>query len=190
MPPSEPSTSLLLAVQAGVPDAWHRLLLLYAPIVARWCRRAGLQSADVDDVLQEVFSTAAHTVTGFRRDHGSGSFVAWLATITRWRIRDHLNRRARQHGPVGGSDFQQRLEQEPFPPREDSSDEDDFQRLRLRRALQMVEEDVQPATWQAFWRTEVEQQAPRDVARELGVSVQAVRAAKFRVKQRLRQLLE
>ena len=44
-------------------------------------------------------------------------------------------------------------------------------------------------TWQAFWRTAVEGQAPKNVAAELGVRPDAVRMAKSRVLRRLRDEL-
>src|SRR5205085_2539769 len=100
-------------VRVGSSRAWRRLLELYAPVIACWCRRAGLQPADADDVLQDVFRTVAGHVGDFRRDAGSGSFVAWLFTVTRTRILDHQRRLAGEPPGVGGSDFQQRLHEVP-----------------------------------------------------------------------------
>jgi len=53
----------------------------------------------------------------------------------------------------------------------------------------MIEDDFQPQTWQAFWQTAVEGQDAAQVALELGMTPQAVRKAKSRVMQRLREEL-
>jgi hypothetical protein len=51
----DPSSNLLHGLPNRDPAAWHRLVHFYAPIVGRWARWGGLQDADVDNVVQEVF---------------------------------------------------------------------------------------------------------------------------------------
>ena len=41
------------------PAAWERLVRLYAPLVASWCRRWGVAEQDMGDVLQDVFAAVA-----------------------------------------------------------------------------------------------------------------------------------
>jgi RNA polymerase sigma-70 factor (ECF subfamily) len=180
----------LHGLRDGKPEAWQRLLLLYAPVVGRWARRAGLQDADVGDVLQEVFQTAARNVAEFRRDQGSGSFVAWLATITRTRMADHHRRQGRQPAAEGGSDFRHLLEQQPSPA--DSSSSSGLsvpeRHLLMRRALDLVRAEFEPTTWQAFWRTVINERDTADVADELSMTPGAVRTARSRVLRRVREV--
>ncbi len=185
---SEPSSSLLEGVCAGSAGSWRRLQELYAPVLAHWCRRYGLQPADTDDVLQDVFCTVARRIGDFRREE-DGTFSGWLFTIARSRIVDHLRREAREPDAVGGSDFQQRLGEVPQA-EEDEEERVTFQRLALRQALDLVQQDVQPQTWQAFWRVVIDGQDTTRVAAELGMTVGAVRVAKSRVLRRIRDLLE
>jgi RNA polymerase sigma-70 factor (ECF subfamily) len=110
-PSSSTSTSLLHGIQAGLPPAWERFYQFYAPVVARWCRRAGLQEADMGDVLQEVFSAVYRTVRDFRRDRPGDSFHGWFYAITQRKLADRWRRQGKQPQVIGGSDFQQRLEQ-------------------------------------------------------------------------------
>jgi RNA polymerase sigma-70 factor (ECF subfamily) len=56
-----------------------------------------------------------------------------------------------------------------------------------RRALELVSGEFESRTWQAFWRSAVEGDAPADVAADLGISVWAVYKARSRVLQRLRE---
>jgi RNA polymerase sigma-70 factor (ECF subfamily) len=185
--PATPS-SLLQRIGEGAPGAYARLVNLYAPVVARWCRRAGLPAADVDDVLQEVFRAVVRTVADFRRDRASGSFHAWLFTITRNKIRDLQRRQGREPAAVGGSDFQRRLEQESAVEDDASTgsgDATDPQSL-LRRCLDLVRVEFEEKTWQAFWRAVIDEQETSEIARDLGMSANAVRLAKSRVLRRLR----
>lgn len=63
------------------------------------------------------------------------------------------------------------------------------QHALLRRALRMLRPEFTDATWQAFWRTTVDNVPGPDVAADLGISAGAVRQAKYAVLQRLRTLL-
>jgi DNA-directed RNA polymerase specialized sigma24 family protein len=82
------STSFLGQVQGMDPAGWSRLVMTFAPIVYRWCRRSGIRESDAPDVMQEVFATVARGIVDFERRQEQGSFRAWLATITRSRVRD------------------------------------------------------------------------------------------------------
>ena len=60
----------------------------------------------------------------------------------------------------------------------------------VRRAMEAVRAEVEPSTWQAFWRMTVEGHSSAEVARDLGLSPNAVRQAKYRLLRRLRQELD
>jgi RNA polymerase sigma-70 factor (ECF subfamily) len=60
------SMSLLDRVRAHDPAAWRQLVDLYGPLIGYWCRRAGLQAADVADVTQAVFMSVARQLPDFR----------------------------------------------------------------------------------------------------------------------------
>jgi RNA polymerase sigma-70 factor, ECF subfamily len=68
--------------------------------------------------------------------------------------------------------------------------EAEFQQQLTVRALQLMQAEFQPATWKACWETVVCGRPAAEVARELGMSVNAVYLAKSRVLRRLRQELE
>ena len=59
----------------------------------------------------------------------------------------------------------------------------------LRRALDLVRVEFEPATWRAFLLTAVDGRPAPEAAAELGVSAAAVRQAKSRVLRRVRQEL-
>ncbi len=182
----EPSSNLLDGLRCGLPGAWQRLHAVYAPVIACWCRRQSLQQADVEDIVQDVLTTPA--LVDFRRAQEGGSFVAFLFTITRSRLVDHWRRQQRQPVGAGGSDARQRQEAVAEPAAEDEAS--DFRMLALRRALDIVQPEVEAKTWAAFWRTVIDGQDIALVAEQLQMTPGAVRVAKCRVLQRLRDELE
>jgi RNA polymerase sigma-70 factor, ECF subfamily len=109
------SPSLLVRVRANEAGAWERLVDLYAPLVYHWCRRCRLPPEDAADVFQEVFRAVAEHLGGFRRDRPGDSFRAWLRTITRSKVRDHVRRQAGQAQAPGGTDAQRLLHEVPAP---------------------------------------------------------------------------
>ncbi len=181
------SRSLLARVQADQPDAWDRLVHLYAPLVLHWCRHGGLQDQDVADVFQQVFQSVVMHVAGFRKERQADTFRGWLRRITQNKLRDHYRRLGRETPGVGGSSAQARLAQLPQPTApEDEPLPEEGERGLFARALNMVRGEFEERTWAAFWRTAVEGRTARDVALELSMSPGAVRVAKSRVLHRLR----
>ena len=189
--PGSTSSGLLGRVKAGESDAWERLVELYGPTVYRWCRQCGVAADDAADVCQEVFSSVASAVGRFRREKPGDSFRGWLWTVTRNKARDHFRRRAGEPHARGGSDYRDFLAALPAAASQSSgSSEPPTDHALVRRALEVVRKEVEPSSWQAFWRTAVEGHSSAQVARDLGLTPSAVRQAKYRLLRRLRQELE
>lgn len=187
-PSSGTSRSLLAQVQADEPDAWERLVHLYAPLVLHWCGQSGLQREDTADVFQDVFRAVVMSVGGFRKERDGDTFRGWLRRITQNKLRDHFRRRGRETPGVGGSSALQRLAQLPLPEIGDDNltSDDEGVRSLFARAMELIRGEFAESTWQAFWRTAVDGQSAIDVAGELSMSSGAVRVAKSRVLHRLR----
>lgn len=186
------STSLLQQARAGLPDAWQRIVRIYEPVVYRWCRRAGVAEHDAADLTQEVFQSVTTHLAGFRRDRPSDSFRGWLWTITRNKVLDHFRRREGRPDAIGGSTFQQRLATIPELGDDSSSsvcEPQDDRRLLIQSVLNQLRQEIEGKTWTVFWRTTIDGDPANDVARDLGMTTKAVRQAKYRVLQRLRQEL-
>jgi RNA polymerase sigma-70 factor (ECF subfamily) len=183
------SSTLLDKVRANEGEAWRRFVRLYSPLVYAWAKRCGLANQDAADVLQEVFHAVARSVGQFRSEGSTGSFRGWLWVITRNKVRDHF--RAGGAPPVGGSEMQQRLQDIPDVEPESWSREGDCSRAALvRRATELIRDDFEPRTWQAFWRLAVENHPARDIATDLGMTLDAIYQAKARVLRRLREELD
>ena len=201
---SEPggSTSRSLLNEARMADAaaWERLVTLYAPLVASWCRRWGVLPQDIVDVLQEVFSSVAAHLGHFRNDRPGDSFRGWLMVIARNKTLDYFQRRNREPDAAGGTEASMRLQEirdpaandsvEPDIPISGASSADDlvFNDVLLR-ALESIRGEFHERTWQAFWKVVVEGRTTSDVAADLSMKPGTVRVSKSRVLLRLRREL-
>ncbi len=187
-PQSTPLT-LLERVRARDPVAWQRCFELYQPLVLSWCARAGLDTADAEDVAQEVFAAAAAALDRFRHDQPGDTFRGWLRAITRNQILQLFRRGRGRAQAAGGSDalhdLQDLIDPLPGPGDDDSVEIDQL----YRRALELVRGELAERTWQAFWMTAVEGREPAMITQELGMTANNIRQAKSRVLRRIREEL-
>jgi RNA polymerase sigma-70 factor (ECF subfamily) len=112
--------------------------------------------------------------------------------IARHKLQDFQRRNSAQPAGVGGTDALRRfanvadaaLESDHDPEPEISD------RLLLHGALDLIRSEVEPQTWQAFWRLAVEGHPCAEISRDLGMTDKAVRQAKYRIMRRLRTELD
>jgi RNA polymerase sigma-70 factor (ECF subfamily) len=189
--PTGTSSSLLDRVRADEAGAWDRLVALYAPLLYHWCRRFRLQEEDLADVFQEVFKALVVHIGQFRKVQQNSTFRGWLWTITRSKVLDLFRKRSREAPAGGGSEGEWDLSQIPAPESIPESDPAEAEAMRglFLRGLDLIRGEFEERTWKAFWRTAVDGRAPREVAVEMSMSPGAVRVAKSRVLQRLREEL-
>ena len=181
------SLSLILRIQEGDTTGWKRFVALYGQMIYGWCRQSGLQPSDAEDVSQEAFTSIATSIGSFSHRGVPGAFRGWLWTITRNKILDHFRNLDRRPGAVGGTDFRMRVESVPNLPEEVPQAELSQEQALLLRALEQLKGEFQEQTWQAFWRLTVERTTAAKIGEELGMTKKAVRQAKYRVIQRLRE---
>jgi RNA polymerase sigma-70 factor, ECF subfamily len=184
--PGTISSSLLGAVKESNEDAWARMTLLYAPLVFFWCRRAGLQSSDAEDVVQEVLVTVASRVGEFERNRVTGSFRGWLRTITYHKLGDFMRverHRERVFGDMGslGSLL---VTQNPTESENGVTSEET--KLVFNRVLDLIRARFEESTWRAFLRVVMNGAPAGQVAEELGLSIDSVYQAKSRVLRKIR----
>lgn len=183
------SVGLMAAIKGNQAHGWQRLLCIYGPVVYRWCVRAGVSACDAEEIVQEVFLAVTTGIHRFRRENANDSFVAWLRTITRYKLADYWRRKKQYPPAIGGSQFYEHLQQlDGGGIRSDSSlhSEPSDRSIVLSQAMNLVRPLVQENTWNAFWQTAVLCRTTKDVADDLKMSEMAVRQAKSRILRKIR----
>ena len=170
-------------------DAWREFVQLYGPVVYRFARNRGLQDADAADLMQDVMRSVARNAHRMEYDPKRGTFRGWLYTVTRNKIYNFLSSQKNRPRGTGDADAQERLDA--TPAREEEGPEADwekeYQRRLSGRAMEIVKDEFQPATWQAFWGTAVDGRPAQEVGTELKMTAGAVYVAKSRILARLRE---
>ena len=184
-------SSLLQRASQRDAIAWRELVDLYGPLVAHWCRRCSLDVHSSADCVQDVFASVAVAIHQFSPQRESGSFRAWLWTITRNKLRDHFRRNAGTPAAAGGSTAMGLMQQVMDPVAVPDDEPTGYLQLQqlTSRALSQVQSEFEARTWQAFWRSVVDGIATSEVARELDMSEATVRQSRSRILRRLRQQL-
>jgi RNA polymerase sigma-70 factor (ECF subfamily) len=178
------SVSLLERLKQPEPEAaWGRFAQLYTPLFYFWARRLGLQEQDAADLVQEVFTLLVLKMPEFAYNQQK-SFRGWLRTVlhNKWRERQ---RRGNRVGIANGSEINNVAVSDDVK----ALSEAEFQQHLAIRAMELMKAEFQPTTWKACWEHVVCDRDPAEVARELGITVNAVYLAKSRVLRRLRQEL-
>lgn len=191
VPRTHTSMTLIERVRIEDQDAWRNLVSIYGPQVYRFCRVAGLDSADASDVVQEVFHSVSKAIHRFRRDRPGDSFRSWLLTIAKNKTRDHFRRQAGRARARGGSDMHLMVQQLPNLDWDSSQDGIRFNSAAdlMRRTLLVVQSDFAEVTWKAFWLCTVDGLPAASVAEQLDISKWSVYQAKSRVLRRIRDEL-
>jgi RNA polymerase sigma factor (sigma-70 family) len=188
-----PPTRASLLVRLRDPHdhaAWRQFVDLYAPLVYGYACKQGLQDADAADLCQDVLGVVAQAVGRLEYDPAKGAFRNWLFTLVRRKLSNW--RRARRNRPDGraGAATAWLLEQYTARAAEEAEWEAEWDRRLFTWACAEARRGVTDTTWQAFWRTAVEDQPGDRVAADLGLTVAAVYRARSRVLARLKDVVQ
>jgi RNA polymerase sigma-70 factor (ECF subfamily) len=170
--------------------AWGDFIEIYAPLIHSYACTRGLQDADAADVTQEVLQAVANHAGRFEYDASRGRFRGWLLRITLNKLRDLVARRKGRAVGSGDTGVHELLTNTVASEGDQQAwDQQHAWRLFLW-AAEKARVDFRDRTWQAFWRTAVEQQPVSQVANELKLSAGAVHVARCRVVARIKELLQ
>jgi RNA polymerase sigma-70 factor (ECF subfamily) len=160
--------------------AWERFVQLFMPLLCYWARSLGLHGTDAEELVENVFAVLADKVPQLLFGPAPG-FRGWLWSVT-------LQVFHARHGQPNGS-HSSRTEGLPAQPDAEPAGglgAKEYSQYLVQRALELLREEFQPATWNAFWQFAVAGRPADEVARDLDLSVSDVYLAKGRVLRRVR----
>ncbi len=187
--------TLLHRVREGAPGgeadaaAWRELDDTYREMLLRFCRSRGLQHADAEDVIQQVFARLIDGLRKFEYDRTKGRFRDYL-----FRVRPQRNfvtglgpppppsgagsRASRGRGVVPVSEVASESEWE-------ESFRQEWVDHHFRRALQEIEKTADAQSVEVL-RATLAGRSPKEIALTLGMQEMAVYKAQQRMRDRLK----
>ncbi len=187
------STSLLLALKdPNNSQAWTMFMEKYRPVLTAYARRRGLQPADADDVAGDVLLAFVLAHREGRYDRSKGKFRHWLGQIAKFKTADAIRRlmkREYQSPEASGTGLLEQKQTSQVEGYERLWDQE-WERFVLDSCLRKAKMSFDERTLRAFEMCGVQGRAPEDVSREMGMSRNAVYAAKSRVLRTMRETRE
>lgn len=178
--------SLLQRLAAGGDSgAWLEFTTRYRDLLVGFARRRGLQQADTDDLLQDLWLQLSRQLPEFRYDRDRGRFRGFLKTIAMRAIGKRLRRRdlAPLVADVAETDL---AETDVADVAAEDAWEAEWRQHHLRSAMACIQREFRATDVRAFQELTQRQRAPAELAAELGVSPAAIYQIKSRILARLR----
>ena len=181
--------SLLIRLGQKSDEAWTEFIEVYEQAIYAYGRRRGLQDADAWDVTQDVLAAVEKKIGDWNFDPTAGKFRGWLFRVARNIAVDKVLAQAKR-AASGDSLVHQMLQEQPESLDQESSlFWTNYRKKLFQWAANQVRPNVKSSSWKAFWKTSIEGRKPDEVAAELSLSVGSVYAAKFRIVNRIRDIV-
>ena len=191
--PEFPETRVSLILRLAEAEdvrAWQEFAGIYGPALYRLALRRGLQSADAEDVAQEILFAVARAIERFQPDPAQAKFRTWLSRIARNLLADFCAGRAKR--PLTQLVSDSWLRAADLSATSDAGEEFDheYRAAIFQLAASRVRERVNSETWSAFELTAIQHQPSDLVAKQLAMAVGTVYVARCRVLKLLRGEVE
>ena len=166
-------------------SAWESFVGLYTPLLLHWARKVGLKQPDAADLIQEVLAIVFRRLPDLKYDR-QGSFRGWLRTVT---LNKYRERRRKKTLPLvdESASFVEGLAS---VPQAESTWDLDYGRLLLIQAMDKMQCDFEPATWQALLAVMRENLSVEQASKQHNVSPWTIYSARSRLMRRLRDQLD
>lgn len=148
-----------------------------------YAKRVGLSDADAQDAAAETIATFVQKYHAGQYDRDKARLKSWLGGIMQNKVRKTWARRGtvslEEQGPEpqAADELAQHFDRE-------------WQLERMNQALEILRQETDPSTYQAFDLYALKQWPVAKVASFLGISRNAVYISKTRMIQRLRQTVK
>ena len=182
----DPDAELVAEAQSGKLDAFEELVRRHSQLIYRTLVAILGNPTDAQDAMQDALLSAFKHIGGFQ---GRSKFSTWLVSIAR----NTALRQLRGRKNVESLDEGEYSEEGDFRPRQVRAWQDDPEQIYSKSEMrQLVEREILrlPAKYRVVvMLRDIEQLSTDEVARQLGLSVPAVKARLLRGRLMLRESL-
>lgn len=166
--------------------AWDEFCARYGDLIRGFCRRYGLQPADVEDVQQDVLLSLSRTLPNFTYDPARGKFRSYLKTVVIHACQRKLLQKS--HGNTL-EDVESTTRAHAADQNVDQKWEAEWRQYHLRLAMRVIRSEFNEGDLEAFDRYAVGGEDARRIAEDLRMSVDQIYQAKSRITRRLTALV-
>ncbi|MBB02740.1 MAG: hypothetical protein CMJ47_08850 [Planctomyces sp.] len=183
------SMTMLNGAKEGSAAAWQELVERYRPWIVRQCIRSGLSRDDAENISQEVFIDLFQRISNFERSR-QGSFRKWLSLISRSRMVDSIRVFAKRKEELADPQQMSQVTQA-----------DDTKTLsalaptartmeRFEATMERLKKTFKERDIEILVRLATGTQSPKEIAEELGTSVNVVYLVKSRMMKQIKEAAE
>lgn len=170
-------------------EAWERFSARFRAPMLGFARRYGLTEAQSEDAVQDALIAFLEGYRAGRYERGKGRLGSWLFALMYQSIRSHRRDGGRAPAQGAGGDGRTTF----FSALPDEREargvwDEDWERCAIDSCLSRLRSEVSPSHYRAFELTTVREVPAMEVAKQLGMSRDAVYQARSRALQRLRAL--
>lgn len=175
-------------------ESWGDFFNTYWKLIYNFALQRGLSHQEAEEVVQDTVVAVAKSIPKFEYDPAKCAFKTWLLTVTRSKIANQLERRARRAALAVGApdDSRQTSLVESLP--DDQAQEqlenawnEEWQKNLMDAAVHRLKRRVSIEQFQMFDLFVLKGWPARDVAKTLGVTVAHVYVAKHRLAKLVRE---
>ncbi len=160
--------------------SWQEFVGRYGQKIYGWCVHRGLQSADAEEVTQNVLIKMATHLQVFKYDPAR-SFRAWLRTVTENAVKDYVKTLNGRTVGNGGSAILQKLAQVEATADLSERLKDVFDLELAEEAMARVSCRVTSDRWMAWHLTAREGRSGAEVSAELNMKIVSVYTARNQI---------
>ena len=171
----------------GARRAWEEFYRRHRPLVRRVVEACRLSAQDAEDCSQEVWAAILHGLNRLAYRAGEGRFCCWVLSVIRNRVIDFVRSERRERPSLFPDLERVTCCRELDPVRAYERDEN---RELVRRVLGRLQVQVSTVNYQIVHLRWIEGQTVSEVAARLELTPEQVRYRHYRVKKRLRALLQ
>jgi RNA polymerase sigma factor (sigma-70 family) len=170
--------------------AWEEFWTRYWRAIFHFAKCQGCSEHTAEEVVQDVMLSVFEKRAVFRYDPAKGRFRDWLGGVVRNVVLKRRGKPAERVRAVGGEDDPAMHSVQETQISAEEAWERAFEETLLNVLLDVVRQEVHPATYQAFEFVVLQNGSAADAAMLTGLSRNAVYLAKKRVLERLQELGE
>ncbi len=184
------STTLLEGLKdPGNRTVWRQYVERYRPLVVGYAAKLGVPPEEAEDVAQSALLAFSSAYRAGRYQREKGRLSAWLFGIATNEVRSWRRREAARGRHAGATEQAEALAELATDDALEELWRREWRDAVLWECMRALRRELQPETLRAFELFALRERPAEEVARELGLTPNAVFLAKRRVLARLRDLL-